>query len=144
MSQFVTDRSIILSSFYIGFYIWTLRNQLRPAAVTTLGTTIRPFPQSQVILVGFSEARLQVKTFTTVAADKKPVTVFFIRGIIAIGNTGISTQSIQTCYVRDPNASIMVALNAALVKSRVNLTEEVMAQAGAVSIGVSATVANDV
>lgn len=94
-------------------------------------------------MVGFSGARLQVKTFTTVAADKKPVTFFFIRAI-AIGNIGISTQSIKTSYARDPNASIMVAFNTALVKRRVNLTEEAMAHAGAASIGVSATVANDV
>lgn len=84
-----------------------------------------------------------MKTFTTVAADKKPV-AFFIGAIIAIGNTDIGTQSITTSHARRPNASIVVALDAAILKSRVNLAEEVMAHAGAASVGVSATVANDV
>lgn len=95
-------------------------------------------------MVGFSGARLQVKTFTTVAADKKPVAFLFIRAIISIGNTDISTQSITTSHARHPDASIVVALDAAILKSRVNLAEEVMAHAGAASVGVSATVANDV
>lgn len=126
--------------------------QLCPTFATTLSTTIGSLPHCRLFLVLLLRAGLQVEPFPTLTADEKPVTIFPLRIIVAIGDIGVGTQGIVTGHAKAVGISTIfivtingevAGLDSGIIESRIDVTK-IMIQDHTTGIGMNAAVTNDV